>query len=225
MKKILKCLALILALTALSPISVLASENNPITNDLQGADDDQFEELIKEITNIKYTHPEYQEEEILSVMNQQHSQLGQGENARGLTDIWNALTESEKKLCIRYPFAALKVNTAKNIAISQTEEKFGISGLGDKSDAFRHGLWNAEMTVLIGKDKAELFATAHEDKDVTGTESDGYLKTSHRDMDLHNNEVGREIGEKNSGATEDEMGDIVYNEVFSESTRFIWLHD
>ena len=56
MKKILKWLALILALTALSPISVLSSENNPISNALQGADDDLFEELIKEITNIKYTH-------------------------------------------------------------------------------------------------------------------------------------------------------------------------
>lgn len=225
MKKILKCLALILALTALSPISVLASENNPISNDLQGADDDQFEELIKEITNIKYTHPEYQEEEILSVMNQQHSQLGQGENARGLTDIWNALTESEKKLCIRYPFAALKVNTAKNIAISQTEEKFGINGLGDKSDAFRHGLWNAEMTVLIGKDKAELFATAHEDKDVTGNESDGYPKTAHRDMDLHNNEVGRAIGEQNKDVSEDEMANIIYQDIFSGTTQFVWLHE
>ena len=225
MKKILKCLALILALTALSPLSVLASENNPISNDLQGANDDQFEELIKEIANIKYTHPEYQEEEILSVMNQQHSRLGTGENARGLTDIWNALTESEKKLCIRYPFAALKVNTAKNIAISQTEEKFGINGLGDKSDAFRHGLWNAEMTVLIGKDKAELFATAHEDKDVTGNESDGYPKTAHRDMDLHNNEVGRAIGEQNKDVSEDEMANIIYQGIFSGTTQFVWLHE
>ena len=225
MKKILKCLALILALTALSPLSVLASENNPISNDLQGANDDQFEELIKEIANIKYTHPEYQEEEILSVMNQQHSRLGTGENARGLTDIWNALTESEKKLCIRYPFAALKVNTAKNIAISQTEEKFGINGLGDKSDAFRHGLWNAEMTVLIGKDKAELFATAHEDKDVTGNESDGYPKTAHRDMDLHNNEVGRAIGEQNKDVSEDEMANIIYQHIFSGTTQFVWLHE
>lgn len=225
MKKILKCLALILALTALSPLSVLASENNPISNDLQGANDDQFEELIKEIANIKYTHPEYQEEEILSVMNQQHSRLGTGENARGLTDIWNALTESEKKLCIRYPFAALKVNTAKNIAISQTEEKFGINGLGDKSDAFRHGLWNAEMTVLIGKDKAELFATAHEDKDVTGNESDGYPKTAHRDMDLHNNEVGRAIGEQNKDVSEDEMANIIYQDIFSGTTQFVWLHE
>lgn len=41
---------------------------------------------------------------------------------------------------------------------------------------FCHGIWNAEMTVLIGKERAELFATAHEDKDVTGTESDGIQK-------------------------------------------------
>ena len=45
--------------------------------------------------------------------------------------------------------------------------------MGDRSDAFRHGIWNAEMTVLIGSEKAELFATAHEDKDTTGNESDG----------------------------------------------------
>ncbi len=52
------------------------------------------------------------------------------------------------------------------------------------------------MTVLIGREKTELFATIHEDKDVIGNESDGYPKTAHRDMDLHNNGVGRSIGEK-----------------------------
>ncbi len=78
---------------------------------------------------------------------------------------------------------------------------------------------------MIGKKKAELFATAHEDKDVTGNESDGYPKTAHRDMDLHNNEVGRSIGERNSGATEGEMADVIYQEVYSETTQFIWLHE
>ena len=131
----------------------------------------------------------------------------------------------KKKLCIRYPFDALKVNTAKNIATSQTEAKFGFNGLGDRSDAFRHGIWNAEMTILIGKEKAELFATAHEDKDVTGNESDGYPKTAHRDMDLHNNEVGRGIGAENSHSTESEIADIIYEEINSLSTQFIWLHE
>ena len=81
------------------------------------------------------------------------------------------------------------------------------------------------MTILIGKEKAELFATAHEDKDVTGNESDGYPKTAHRDMDLHNNAVGREIGEENDKATEEELADIIYNEVMSPETQFVWLHE
>lgn len=63
---------------------------------------------------------------------------------------------------IRYPFDALKVNKAKEIATKQTERKIQ-KWFGCRSDAFRHGIWN-EMTVLIGSEKAELFATAHEDK-------------------------------------------------------------
>ena len=139
--------------------------------------------MIERILSVKEEHPDFTEDEILEIMDDD------SRVTRGIGDIWNALTDSEKSLCIRYPFAALKVNEAKNIATAQTENKFGSNGLGDRSDAFRHGIWNAEMTVLIGKEKAELFATAHEDKDVSGNESDGYPKTAHRDMDLHNNEI------------------------------------
>lgn len=117
------------------------------------------------------------------------------------------------------------MNSARNIAISQTETKYGYNGLGDKSDAFRHGIWNAEMTVLIGKEKAELFATAHEDKDVTGNESDGYSKSAHREMDLHNNEIGRSIGENNKNASEDEMADIIFEAVNLQNSQFVWLHE
>lgn len=74
------------------------------------------------------------------------------------------------------------------------------------------------MTILTGKEKAKLFATAHEDKDVTGNEADGYPKTAHRDMDLHNNEVGRRIGAENSRATEDKIADIIYEEIYSSLT-------
>lgn len=202
------------------PVSVFANENNYVGCDLIGVEESKFENLIEEIQNIETTHPEYTEEMIKNVLDERHQRSG-----KGIIDIWNVLTDSEKKLCIRYPFDALKVNKAKNIATSQTEAKFGTNGLGNKSDAFRHGIWNAEMTVLIGKERAELFATAHEDKDVTGTESDGYPKTAHRDMDLHNNEVGREIGEKNKEASESEMADIIYQEIYSATTSFIWLHE
>lgn len=212
------CLFVVLLVTSIS--STVFASNKVFDSDLDGINSLQFEAVIEEIIDLKTNHPEYSENMILESMESKHSQL-----KRNIIDIWSSLTESEKRLCIRYPFDALKVNEAKNIATSQTEIKFGYNGLGDRSDAFRHGIWNAEMTVLIGKEKAELFASAHEDTDVMGNEADGYTKVAHRDMDLHNNEVGRNIGEKNSGASENEMADIIYQEVYIEMTQFIWLHE
>lgn len=219
-RKALKWAGLILGIVLLYSTPVLAQENVQMEGDLVYSSENEFEDLIEEIQTLKDTHPEYTEDMILLIMNDNHQR-----STRGIIDIWNALTESEKKLCIRYPFDALKVNTAKDIATTQTEAKFGSNGLGDRSDAFRHGIWNAEMTILIGKEKAELFATAHEDKDVTGNESDGYSKVEHRDMDLHNNEVGRAIGEKNSSASEDEIADIIYQDIYSATSQFVWLHE
>ena len=224
-KKSLLILGLVGCLSVISPVTVLAESNLQSKTDLVWTSPTIFKELIREIEDIKKEHPVYTEDDILRIMNERHATTHDEEDAKGIIDIWNALTESEKKLCIRYPFDALKVNTAKNIATNQTEIKFGRNGLGDKSDAFRHGIWNAEMTILIGKEKAELFATAHEDKDITGTESDGFPKTVHRDMDLHNNEIGRNLGEKNKDASEDEMADIIYQDLYSEATEFVWLHE
>ena len=220
MKRTLKLFSLLLVLMMVFPVSALASENNLWSSDLIGADQSEFEHLIAEIQNIKSAHPEYEDEKVLEILDEQHQGI-----KRGLVDIWNVLTDSEKRLCIRYPFDALKVNTAKNIATSQTEIKFGYNGLGDRSDAFRHGIWNAEMTIMIGKEKAELFATAHEDKDVTGNESDGYSKSAHKEMDLHNNEIGRNIGQNNLNTSADEMANIIYEAIHTENSEFIWLHD
>ena len=169
-KNIIKIVSMMLIVATISPITVQASTIQQSKENLLSMQSTEFENLISEILNIKEEHPEYTEKMILQIMNERHPQIK--DSSRGIIDIWNALTDSEKKLCIRYPFDALKVNTARNIATEQTDRKFGFSGLGDRSDAFRHGIWNAEMTVLIGKEKAELFATAHEDKDVTGNESD-----------------------------------------------------
>lgn len=93
--------------------------------------------MIMKIENLKIIYPESSDEMILEMMDNYYLKSE-------IIDIWISLTEAEKKLCIRYPLAALKVNKAKNIATSQTEKWFGINGLGDGSDAFRHGMWNAE---------------------------------------------------------------------------------
>lgn len=183
-------------------------------------DERDFERIVEEILDIKLEHPEWSEQQVCDFLDQLHFA-----QRNEITDLWSSLTDSEKKLIICYPLDALKVNTARKIAFRQTEQKFGYNGLGDKSDAFRHGMWNAEMTILIGEIKAEKFATAHEDKDTTGTETDGYLKSEHKEMDLHNNAVGRKIGNLNLGITEMQMADIIYNSIIQEGTEFVWLHE
>lgn len=217
-KKKIIVLGIVSALSMNFSIPVLAA--NVEQNDLQVSEQEEVERIINEIQHIKAVHPEFTEDEIVNAMNE----IQAVEN-RGILDIWNSLTDSEKKLCVRYPFDALKVNKAKNIATDQTVKKFGENGLGNRSDAFRHGIWNAEMTILIGKERAELFATAHEDKDVSGNESDGFPKAAHKEMDLHNNEVGRNIGAKHISVSEDELADIIYQDINSESTQFVWLHE
>ena len=203
-------------------ISVYANDTPMITEEFND-NTVQWKELIEEIAKIKRENPLKSEEEIVSIVSIRVN-TKDGIN-RGISDIWNALTETEKKLLIKYPFAALKVNDAKNIATRQTERKFGHNGLGDRSDAFRHGIWNAEMTILIGAEKAELFATAHEEKDTTGVESDGHTKLEHKNMDLHNNNVGREIGLAHPDLSEEEMADYIYDVIYQENTPFVWLND
>ena len=205
-----------------APINAYAANDIKVTatQDVHSnQEQEEFKKIISIIEAVKNQNPGLAEKEL-----QDKVEIAL-QKERGIFDIWNALTDSEKKLVIRYPFDALKVNTAKDIAQSQTEKKFGYNGLGDRSDAFRHGIWNAEMTILIGSEKAELFATAHEDKDTDGTESDGFSKEAHKNMDLHNNAVGRSIGELNKTATEDEMAEIIYTAVNAEDTEFVWLHE
>ena len=127
MRRIVKIFFIIIVLALVFPVTTFASKINHGNSDLNGIEENEFEQLIMKIENLKIIYPESSDEMILEMM-----------------DNWISLTEAEKKLCIRYPLAALKVNKAKNIATSQTEKWFGINGLGDGSDAFRHGMWNAE---------------------------------------------------------------------------------
>lgn len=183
---------------------------------------DEFEIFVNEIVKIKESNHELSEQEIEEIIDKKVSLNRRSTN--NPFEIWGALTNSEKKLVIKYPLAALDVNKAKNVAIEMTMVKFESNGLGSRSDAFRHGLWNAVMTKSIGREKAELFATAHEDKSVEGDEADGYAKILHKEMDLHNNEVGRDIGTKNL-VDEQQLATIIYEEIYSENSSFIWLHE
>lgn len=220
-KKIL-VLGITSCLLLTTPVQAMAAPVNRQT-DLEVHDQSDLEMLINIVILEKERFPDIEEEKMKEYLEIQFENTRFSDKA--VTDIWNSLTDSEKKLVIRYPFDALKVNTSKNIAINQTELKFGKNGLGDRSDAFRHGIWNAEMTILIGKEKSELFATAHEDKDISGNESDGYPKVEHKEMDLHNNTIGRKLGEQNKNLNESAMSDLIYGEIDKVDTDFVWLHE
>lgn len=56
----------------------------------------------------------------------------------------------------------------------------------NEGDAFKHCMFQAELTFWLGKDIAKFFGDLHEDKPDNPDKE--------KVMDLHNNEKGREIG-------------------------------
>lgn len=56
----------------------------------------------------------------------------------------------------------------------------------NEGDAFKHCIWQAELTFWLGKDIAKFFGDLHEAKPSNPEKE--------KIMDLHNNEKGREIG-------------------------------
>lgn len=95
-EKSLLILGLVGCLSVISPVTVLAESNLQSKTDLVWTSPTIFKELIREIEDIKKEHPVYTEDDILRIMNERHATTHDEEDAKGIIDIWNALTESEK---------------------------------------------------------------------------------------------------------------------------------
>lgn len=98
------------------------------------------------------------------------------------------LTTQEKWLVAAFPARALIIYNNKELAETETINRFGNNGRNDKSDAFRHAFFNAMNSNDAGDTVARLFSNAHE-SEVT---SNLILEVQ---MDLHNNNVGHTIGD------------------------------
>lgn len=103
-----------------------------------------------------------------------------------LYDDYQALTQAERRLVLRYFWQVLDVRAAAEEARVRSERAFpALSGQDDPRDAFRHSLWNGLMTRALGsRSAAERWGTAHE--------SDPTNPPARRAMDLFNNHEGRE---------------------------------
>ncbi len=144
---------------------------------------------------------------------------------------WTKLTTSEKLLVASNPVAALQTNAIQKKAFEYTTAKFGSNGLGDKSDGYRHGIWNALMTRDISRAWAEAIATAHEDRpqsELDAKQSDGYYGWQHKNMDLNNNKVGRGViawYEYSINCSDSTVKSRISAKLTNKSGEIIWLHN
>ena len=117
------------------------------------------------------------------------------------------ITIREFFVIIFHPFAAAKVFANKEFAEDYAREARRDFQFRDSEshngriDAFRHAIYNAMNARDIGEKKAKRFGDAHE---AVPEQPD-----VEREMDLHNNEVGRKIGAANPDATNEELYDLV----------------
>ncbi|ASA25991.1 DUF6973 domain-containing protein [Paenibacillus donghaensis] len=196
-----------------SIVEVASNENLEIKKneikallEANGGSSQNFDELIKytnqgdiefiySIIELKKANPQLSPEEIVELVFPVEDSIVQarGQSSSG----WNSLTTAEKWLVAGYPAEALIVNAAKNNTDEITSVRYPGWTDGDKGNAFRHALWNAIMALNITKVMAEQFASAHEDVGLTNAELsattwNGYNGLQHKQMDLHNNQKGRD---------------------------------
>jgi hypothetical protein len=115
---------------------------------------------------------------------------------------------AEIALSVLYPLPALIFYNNKDEAYKMTKQKMGSNGHNNCSDAFRHAYYNAINTKSVTAGFAKLFADAHE----TSTPSSLALE---KEMDLHNNDKGRTLGENNSSKSNNEIADLVITQLLN----------
>ena len=112
--------------------------------------------------------------------------------ATSLYDQFNQLTPQEQSYILSHPHHASTIKESKESAFKETAMRFGFNGKNDRSDAFRHCFWSALLARDLGYSNALQFTTAHESSPTNPKDE--------KEMDLHNNGVGLEIG-RNGGST------------------------
>ncbi len=122
---------------------------------------------------------------------------------------WNSLNNAEKNI-IKWDVRFYKVNDIEknaDAAFAMTEATFGKQGKGDESDAFRHAFWQATNTQDVGESFTRKWSDAHE----YGTPTNEVRTDLY--MDIHNNDVGIEIGKANPKATHEELRDKILDRI------------
>ena len=125
--------------------------------------------------------------------------------------------DAEKALAKKDYIAAYQVNQAKQTTEEYIDKTYGKENDidGTQVNAYRHAMWNAIMTDMIGEKKAKKFADAHEQFPNNPIE--------HMEMDLHNNELGRRIAIEYAGQGYDVFSQKIQEAINNgEAKVIIW---
>lgn len=133
---------------------------------------------------------------------------------------WNRLTNDEKKFVIAHPDIATGFLIYADEAIQDTTSRFSQSDMedGKRGNAFQHAMWNAMMAQWKGSDLAAQMGYAHENYPRNPIDA---RQTTLRNMDLLNNDVGRQIGSANPFATRQELANLVMNALNSGQLQVV----
>lgn len=112
------------------------------------------------------------------------------------------MNQCEKELALKNPNCAIKIKNNKLLAQNTTISIFGFNKANECSDAFRHAYFNILNTIDCGAQLAKDFGDAHE-CEVPPEEQ------SSKEMDLHNNEIGRQIAINNPNSSNSQLISIV----------------
>ncbi|WP_242130823.1 DUF6973 domain-containing protein [Aestuariivivens marinum] len=122
-------------------------------------------------------------------------------------DVWmNQLNAQEKDIIKNHPFKAYRIFKNRTIAETETVVRFGVNGLNDKSDAFRHAFFQAINSHYVGVSVSGDLADAHESEVPTRW-------ILEKEMDLFNNEYGLVIGSENRSASNQTISNLIYQAV------------
>lgn len=133
-----------------------------------------------------------------------------------IVEVYQHLTPAEKKFVREHPGTAITLYQDAVTASTEARRRYPHELHNGRGDAFRHTYWSALMTKHVGESLARKYGYAHE------AEAPQDQPRNEREMDQHNNAVGRSIGVENPTASDNVLADAV--EQALDSGRLMQLH-
>lgn len=127
----------------------------------------------------------------------------------------SGLNEQEKRVCKREPYDCYRVRNTPKYSFDWSARYYpNYSSHNTRRDAHRHCVWTALMTERANEPFAKRLGDAHE----FGASGQ---PTSERDMDLHNNYWGRQVGLATAGKRDSTRADGCRNYINNGTLRWI----